>query len=134
MNGVSKNGDANMRRTKASFITLVSLLFAAVPVQAASPITISEYVELKREKNVDILVPYMSGAADALWSTNFVLLATGKRPLYCGQNDSPISATQLINLTDNFLASAIRSGRTPPNAMTLTTVSANAVATAFPCN
>lgn len=122
-----------MCRTKTSIITLVSLLVAATPVQAASPITISEYVELKREKNVDILVPYMSGAADALWSANFVLLAMGKRPLYCGQNDSPISATQLISLTDSFLASAIRSGKTPPSSMTLTTVSANAVAAAFPC-
>jgi hypothetical protein len=116
-----------------SLVAVCGGLISAESAQAADAITVHEYVGLKRSNDMSILVPYMSGAADALWSSNAALMGGGKPPLYCSGADRPLSATQLIQLTDKLLADLIRRGNPAPPEMTLTTVSANAVVIAFAC-
>lgn len=101
---------------------------------AADAITVEEYAQLKNEKGVAILVPYLQGAADAMWSANTALIGGGKAPLYCSDSDKPLSATELMVLTDRLLANLIRRGETVPATLYVTTAAANAIVLAHPCN
>lgn len=100
---------------------------------AADAITVEEYGQLKNEKGMAILIPYLQGAADALWSANAALQGGGKAPLYCPASDKPLSATELLQLTDRLLATLARQGKAVPGKLPVTTVAANAVVLAHPC-
>lgn len=101
---------------------------------AADAITVEEYVELKEARDLSILVPYLQGAADAMWSANSALVGAGKPPLYCTTEDRPLSATRLMELTNKLLANLGRQGRPASPDLSITTVAANAVVLAHPCH
>jgi hypothetical protein len=104
--------------------------------RAADAITVSEYVQMKSEMAKDsshVLIIYLSGVADALHSVNTVLAAQGNAPFYCANLSAPLSATQLIQATDHFLAQTIRQGKAPAGDMPISVVAANAVSIEFRC-
>jgi hypothetical protein len=116
----------------ASSIAL-SIVGMTAPAGAADAITVEEYAQLKNEKGMAILIPYLQGAADALWSANAALQGGGKAPLYCSASGKPLSATELLQLTDRLLANLARQGKAAPRKLPVTTVAANAVVLAHPC-
>jgi hypothetical protein len=119
--------------TLAVFLSVCGGDLVVSNAHAADAITVEEYGELKEARDLSILVPYLQGAADAMWSANAALTGKGKPPLYCATGDKPLSATQLMELANHLLTALSKQGRPVSGSVSITTVAANAVVFAFPC-
>ncbi len=114
-----------------------SMVMLSSAGKAAEPISVSEYVQMKRSMSSDnsyTLIKYLSGVADALYGTNLVLAGQGKSPLYCFSAARPLTATELIKYIDALLFDQLQKKQPVPGSYFIAVVAANAVGVALRCS
>lgn len=125
-----------MLKLTCTVLTLSMVMWNSVG-KAAEPISVSEYVQMKRSMASDksyTLIKYLSGVADALYGTNLVLAGQGKSPPYCFGAARPLTATELIQYIDALLFDQLQKRQPVPGNYFIAVVAANAVGVALRCS
>jgi hypothetical protein len=121
----------------AQAVLIVSVVACIPDGHAAEPITVSEYVQMKGTMASDktyTLIKYLSGVADALYGSNFVLVGQGKAPLYCFDSPRPLTATELIKYIDALLYNRMQKKEPVQADFFIAVIAANAVGVALKCS